>query len=188
MELLFHIIAGLSILTATSNLQYCIQTQILVTLPCSLLDNISNAYPHASFWHRVWKPHHFKNDGKTHHWIFWVWIATSRHLGFSSFQPWNPTENFTETAEKKIHFEKLKIPFAQIDLIPSTTLTLRRYKQQISPALIGGPINNNFPLYRQENRLFIRCTVPWATAMAVSDPPMASMGIFRLSAYYPSGG
>ena len=36
-----------------------LHTQILVTFPCSLLDNLSNAYPHASFWPWVWKPHHF---------------------------------------------------------------------------------------------------------------------------------
>ena len=31
--------------------------------------------------------------------VWGVWNATSIHLGFSSFQPWNPAENFTETAE-----------------------------------------------------------------------------------------
>ena len=61
-----------------------LHTQILVTLPCSLLDKISNAYPHASFWPWMWKPHHFKNHGKTHHWIL-VWNANFSHLGFSSF-------------------------------------------------------------------------------------------------------
>ena len=61
-----------------------LHTQILVTLPCSLLDKLSNAHPHGLFWPWVWKPHHFKNDGKTYHWIL-VWNANFSHLGFSSF-------------------------------------------------------------------------------------------------------
>ena len=127
--------------------------QILVTLPCSLLDKLSNAYPHASFWPWVWKPHHFKNDGKTHHWIL-VWNANFRYLGFSSsFHPWScwkTTENFTEKPLKslKILLETPKLSFIKSGLIPSTTLTLRRSKQQISLALIGGPNNNNFLLHR----------------------------------------
>ena len=43
--------------TITGTLLLRIQT--LVILLCFLLDNLSNAYPHASFRPRVWKPHHF---------------------------------------------------------------------------------------------------------------------------------
>ena len=55
-----HLIATLFVKTTTSTFLLLIQT--LVAFPCSLLDKLSNAYPHASFRPRVWKSHHFKND------------------------------------------------------------------------------------------------------------------------------
>ena len=37
-----------------------LHAQIPVTYPCSPLDKLSNAYSHASFRFRMWKPHHFQ--------------------------------------------------------------------------------------------------------------------------------
>ena len=60
-----------------------LHTQILVTYPCSLLDKLSNAYPHASFWPQVWKPHHFKMMLFTK--CILVWNVNLNYLEFSSF-------------------------------------------------------------------------------------------------------
>ena len=76
-----HAIPRLSILTATSTLQHRIRT--LGIPPCSLLDKLSNAYPHASFWPQVWKPHHFKMMLFTK--CILVWNVNLSHLEFSSF-------------------------------------------------------------------------------------------------------
>ena len=97
-----------------------LHTQILVTLPCSPLDKLSNTYPHASFWPWVWKPHHFKNDGKTHHWIL-VWNVNFSHLELLPFHLWQPAENFTEN-----------FPLLKSGLIPSKIPTLWWSKQQLS--------------------------------------------------------
>ena len=73
--------------TITSILLLCIQT--LVILLCSLLDKLSNAYPHASFWTRVWKPHHFKMmifiNFRQNTQLYFYLNANFNHLESSSF-------------------------------------------------------------------------------------------------------
>ena len=64
-------------------------TQILVTFPCSLLDKLYNAYPHALFWTRVWKPHHFKMmtfiNFRQNTQLYFCLNANFSHLESSSF-------------------------------------------------------------------------------------------------------
>ena len=60
-----------------------LHAEILVTLPCSLLDKLSNAYPHTSFSPRVWETHHFKMMFFTK--CILVWNVNLIHLEFSSF-------------------------------------------------------------------------------------------------------